>query len=348
MTGRLFVSPVGTSLLTNDAPPDLTKVLRKWANHPVEEIDPDARGLIEARAAEVRALLRQADAAQVSHLSAELNGIYAYCNPERHEGSGRRDQHWLIATDTYQGQLTAEMVADHLRGLGAVVSVFNPKGLSTRDRVTFSSAITRVVRWCEETLPGYRESGYRIVFNLVGGFKSVQWYLNTLGMFYADEIVYIFETGGLIRIPRLPLRLDDLQVFKDKPSLFARMASDDPYLADRAEVEGIPEAFLETDGEHTLLNEWGQLLWERQKATVLGEGDLLDLPGLEFSPRFRRDFEGWENRQERVKLQEILVKVSRLWGKGGLAALRGHGGVLYETYENRGNIGHFRVTRRCG
>jgi hypothetical protein len=52
-----------------------------------------------------------------------------------------------------------------------------------------------VIRWCQDTLPGYRESGYHIVFNLTGGFKSIQGWMQTLGMFYADEIVYIFETG---------------------------------------------------------------------------------------------------------------------------------------------------------
>jgi hypothetical protein len=31
--------------------------------------------------------------------------------------------------------------------------------------------------------------------------------MNTLGMFYADEVIYIFEakTADLIRIPRLPI-----------------------------------------------------------------------------------------------------------------------------------------------
>lgn len=332
-------------MLTNGATSDLIGMLRNSANLRAEEIDPEQRKAIDARAAAVKERLRQADIMEVRRLSAELNGIYAYCNPERGGGTFRQDQHWLIATDTHQGQLTAEIVADHLRGLGATASVFVPPGLSTRDRATFSSAVTALVKWCEETLPGYRDGGYRVIFNLVGGFKSVQGYLNTVGMFYADEIIYIFETGDLIRIPRLPLRLDDLQVFREKPSLFARMASEDPHLASRNEVEGIPEAFLETDGEHALLNEWGQLLWARQKAAVLGDGDLLDLPGLIYGERFRRDFEGWENRQERVKLQETLVKVSRLWGKGGLAALRGDGGIQYETYRNRGSIGHFRVTQ---
>lgn len=345
MTGRVFVSPVGTSMLTNGASSDLISVLKDTANLRAEDIEPSQRMAIDGLAKVVKDRLCQADLTEVWRFSAELNGIYSYCKPDRAQGAFRGDQHWLIATDTYQGRITAEIVADHLRELGAVVSIFVPPGLSTRDRATFSSAITTIVRWCEDTLPGYRDSGYRVIFNLVGGFKGVQGYLNTLGMFYADEIVYIFETGSLIRIPRLPVRLDDLQVFRDKPSLFARMASDNPHLASRAEVEGIPEAFLEMDGEHALLNEWGQLLWARQKAAVLGEGDLLVLPGLVYGERFRRDFAGWENREERVKLQETLVKVSCLWEKGGLAALRGDGGIQYETYENRGKIGHFRVTQ---
>lgn len=99
------------------------------------------------------------------------------------------------------------------------------------------------------------------------------------------------------------------------------------------------------DAEHAWLNEWGQFLWARQKVAVLGDGDLVRFPSLVYSDRFQRDFASWENRQERAKLQETLVKVSGLWRRNGLAALRRDSGLLYETYENRGDIGHFRVTQ---
>jgi putative CRISPR-associated protein (TIGR02619 family) len=317
-------------------------MLRETANLRETEMGPDQLGLIRERCDKVRKTLSMVnDPATVRRLSAELNGIYTYCSLTP-AGVLKRDLHFLIATDTFQGRMTAELVLEHLLSLGAGAQVFCPSNLSAKDRAVFAQGVIALIKWCDETLPGYRKEGYHVVFNLVGGFKGVQGYLNTLGMFYADDIIYIFENGDLIRIPRLHIRLDDQPIFRQKASLFARLADD---VAGLEEAGGVPEVFLETDAEHAWLNEWGQLVWAQKKEELLGGEQLLELPGLTYGERFWRDFTAWKNRREKVKLQETLVKVSRLWCRGGLAALRGDGGIQYETYRDRSGIGHFRVTQ---
>ena len=81
--------------------------------------------------------------------------------------------------------------------------------LNTSSLEEFRLGIDELIKWCVGTLPGYRASGYKIVFNLVGGFKALHGYMQTLGMFYADETVYIFETSReLLSIPRMPVDLE--------------------------------------------------------------------------------------------------------------------------------------------
>lgn len=193
MTDRVFISPVGTSLLTNGASnsTEIGSLLLATANLREDEIGPDQLRRIKERCDEVRKVLSMADsAATVRRLSAELNGIYTYCGLKRVGGADevKRDLHFLIATDTFQGRMTAEIVQEHILSLGAGAQVLCPPNLSAKDRGGFAAGVTDLIKWCEETLPGYGASGYRVIFNLVGGFKGVQGYLNTLGMFYADEI----------------------------------------------------------------------------------------------------------------------------------------------------------------
>jgi len=65
------------------------------------------------------------------------------------------------------------------------------------------------VKFIEDNLIGYKRNGYRVIFNLTGGFKSVQGFLQSIASLYADEAVYVFETASeLLRAPRMPLRLD--------------------------------------------------------------------------------------------------------------------------------------------
>jgi hypothetical protein len=166
-------------------------------------------------------------------------------------------------------------------------------------------------------------------------------------MFYADEIIYIFEapTADLIRIPRLPVTLD-VSLLEREPVRFALLA--DGLIVPAADVTGWPESLWTADDRgQAMLSPWGLLLWERHGRRLLEE-HLLPWPGLVLTDSFRRDFEGWSNRQERIQLQETLATVSRLLmeNQGDTAVLKRHGGLQYDNYTGRhAGVGHFRVTQ---
>ena len=135
------------------------------------------------------------------NLSAELNGIISIYNDQK----GENDIHFLIITDTFIGTKAGDFLKSLLQKLyKSNFNVLLIDKMNTKNTKNFLDGIEILINKCEDILPGYKESGYEVVFNLTGGFKSIQGYMNTIGMFYADELVYIFEAGKeLIKIPKL-------------------------------------------------------------------------------------------------------------------------------------------------
>ncbi|UNC93177.1 hypothetical protein [Candidatus Contubernalis alkaliaceticus] len=341
-----IISSLGTSLLTNFATNGVKKIVHLTANSKSGEIQKEQIRIIEELRIKVESRLKESKPQVFRKYSAELNGIYGY-----YEVSGlkdeslERDVHFLIASDTYQGQLTGKLIMNHLKCTGFKhVEIITPEGFNTKNTKNFKNGVSKIVKWCESTVSPYRESRYHIVFNLVGGFKSLQGYLNTLGMFYADEIIYIFDGVGsdLIRIPRLPVKMDEFPVLREQAVLFALM--EHGYFACKNEVQGIPELMLEDDGDCYTLDPVGLLLWERNKVEILGSSELLSFPGLLMQDSFSKDFNSVKENKKKAVIQNDLAKASLLFKEKGLAGLRSDGGFLYETYKNvKGNVGHFRL-----
>lgn len=347
----VLISTLGTSLLTNvsrqvqnnsleqeETGKNLPSYeeLRDTANLKEGEIITETKNKLKSLQEIVNQRLKKSNPKQLRALSAELNGIYAYYNQVFDKSARRRDVHWLIATDTYQGQLVAETVEGHLRDIGfSNIISYTPEGLDTSNTASFTHGIREIVSWCEECLLPYKEKGFYVIFNLVGGFKSLQGYLNTLGMFYADEILYIFESRGaeLLRIPRLPIKLDELPVLQEKAELLARIVNG--YLARGDEVKGIPELMLETDGEVFILSPWGLLLWERNKNNILGNSNLFSFPHIVVKESFAKDYKRVTDVKRKAKIQDKLAKVSVIYGEKGLEGLREDQGLKYETYRGQ-------------
>lgn len=198
-------------------------------------------------------------------------------------------------------------------------------------------------------MPWRREVGYRVIFNLVGGFKSLQGYMNTFGAFYADEVIYIFEspTADLIKIPRLPIQIDTT-VIQNHRVQFAMMDAEKLYPLE--ELEGIPETLLELIAEkgqtYAGLSAWGQLIWNRTKSDLLTK-ELLHFPRLEYGKTFRDDFDNQNDSRKRLKLQETLAKVSYLLeqSNGNRVLLMRDGGLQFEKFTNIEGIYKFRIDR---
>ena len=347
---KVIISTVGTSLLTNQinrAEPkekDWYSNMRDTANLSENKTPEDVKKIINTLKQRASEKLAETEIPQIRRASAELNGIYGVYQEDLSQG--REDIHFLIATDTVQGKTTAEIVENFLKEQGIYnTSIQAPSGLSTASTEDFSLGIDDLIVWLQNTIPPLKESQYKVIFNLVGSFKSLQGYLNTIGMFYADEIIYIFEgeKSDLITIPRLPIAVDTSLIKPHTLQLALIEAGVEPSIKETTEI---PEAMLaEIDGK-MILSTWGKLIWEKCKTELLSD-ELFQFPLLKYRDSFRADYNRVRDAQAKVKLQETLAKVSHLLqqNKGDISILKKDGGLQYDKYTNKGDIDHFRVTQ---
>jgi putative CRISPR-associated protein (TIGR02619 family) len=311
---NLILSTCGTSILTNNADAEVRSLVNRSANAKGETLEPSDLQQLKTHIAERKKVLLATSPQEAKKLSAELNGIISYYNGqlEPHQS----DLHYLIISDTFLGQQVGGMIQDWLLQHQLRVQLQRVSGLVTNDLLSFHSAMASLIKWCEEVLTGWRESGYKIVFNLTGGFKSAQGFMQTIGMFYADESIYIFETGSLLRIPRLPIRLATEQIIRDNHREFRLLGQGESLSA--SQTIGIPETLLfEVDGEVTF-SEWGELIWQRGKRQLFATELLEPLPGLSYSQPFRKDIEKQNLTQDYLAtLNERLDQLSLVvQGKG--------------------------------
>lgn len=329
------ISTVGTSLLTGHAS-ECKAFLFQKANAQKTDLSTEELVRIDECIGNSESKLKDASDGDARDLCAEINGIVS-------GGWMNKDcTHYLLHTDTYQGELVASVLADYLKSRGVrcahPVKIAN---LRTDCQHNFERGIDYLLRWCDQTLRPLRESREQLVFNLVGGFKALLAYAEVIGMVYADEMCYIFETSTeLLRIPKLPLQFDQ-KPMKDNAAVMARLAAagEQDILAD--ELSGIPDVYIEHDGNLACLSLWGKLAWNDSKYTILKDR-FLDQPGLDSESSFQKDFRGLPA-EAQIRLQETLAKVAVLWKRGGLAELRRDGGLQYETYQNADGVGHFRI-----
>ncbi len=266
---HFILSSCGTSLLTNGCDGETRSLVFAHANAPkpigVKEGERLYRHLEERRR-----LVGNLPPSEAARYSAEVNGLlHLY---EGDFSKGEKDAHVLLATDTWLGEETAHMVAHWLRtqGIGHVEVWDDIGGLRTDDLYNFHAAIADLAIRLAEVVPGYRDKGYRVIFNLTGGFKSIQGVLQTFSQFYADEAVYIFETSTeLLRIPRLPVVLDVLPVIREHMRAWRRLALRLPVTYD--ECAGIPDVFLLKLDKEVALSPWGELVWQHSKKELYQE-----------------------------------------------------------------------------
>lgn len=262
MKPYFVLSLCGTSLLTNQAD-DERELITRHANVPNEQaISQEDLNSLHTLIRRTQSKLQEADVRDLPPMSAELNALFKLYDGQFDKAANH--QHWLLCTDTWLGRQTGELIKETLGerlGLSSV-QLCQPKDLRTEDLLTFQSALSDLVKWCEETIVPCQEN-YHVVFNLTGGFKSIQGFLQTLATFYADEAVYVFESGNeLLRLPRLPIRLDIDDVVCRHLRVFRRLANglglDEP-----RPLDDIPGTLLLRFDDNVSLSPWGDLVWER-------------------------------------------------------------------------------------
>jgi putative CRISPR-associated protein (TIGR02619 family) len=284
MKPNLMVSTVGTSVLTNGADAETARLIRQYANTiRLEDIPEVAERALRKRVFEVAEKLDAVtDLGDAAKVSAELNGIIRFYDGRL---DSKADSHYLLATDSWIGEEAARVIEEWLRGKGLNVVRYRQSDLRTDDLTTFQTGLSELVKWCAETVDGYRRHGYRVVFNLTGGFKSIQGFLQTLAMFYADETIYIFETGNeLLRIPRLPVMLSVTDEIRKHIRVFRRLALQ--LRVEATELGDIPGTFLLRMDEETALSSWGEIVWDQAKKELYREIHPSPSTELEFGTQF--------------------------------------------------------------
>jgi len=268
----LVVSTCGTSLFTNiaDNDSDLRKLAIRYANEgDLDNIPTDDREELEDLVSQAKKTLSEANWESRKQLSAEINGIRLY---GASENSDIQVIHWLIATDTWLGQQGAECISDLLEAEGSTVEVKKINNLKTNDPESFREAVTELARLHTEELQGMREGGWHVVFNLTGGFKAVQGFMQALGMLYADETVYVFErTETLIRIPRLPMDLDALQIVREHQHIFRRLHAGLPVKISEVGDDKASGSLYDPIEDEVDLSVWGKALWEQARPMLFQE-----------------------------------------------------------------------------
>jgi putative CRISPR-associated protein (TIGR02619 family) len=345
---KFIVSTVGTSLLSNVASREERNKLYNAANCREEkDCTPETIALVEKL--EKKALERLAQTKEIKdirRISAELNGIYGFYEKVP---TDKEDIHFLLTTDTYQGEKCGELLQHYLKEKGLNANVYTPSELTTRTKYNFEQGIKKLLKWCDQTLTGYENAPYEIVFNLTGSFKSLQGYMNTIAMFYADKIIYIFESerAELIEIPKLPIEINKHIIEQNKEKIILMAAG---YNWKKEEIENIPETIIDEIEGKCFLSVWGELLWNRTKGDILKK-ELIEMKYLHYTEKFKKLFEE-ATEPDKVSLQETLAKVSALLmeSKGDISILKKDGGLQYENYndkfdEEHNIIGHFRINR---
>jgi putative CRISPR-associated protein (TIGR02619 family) len=348
---RLVISTVGTSLLTNQIhqrrdPKGWEDLLQKTANFTEEQIsqsEPDVLGIIQNLKQRAKEKLNNGNTLEIREASAELNGIYGLYNEQIEEGIP--DTHLLVTTDTAQGTVAAEIVESFLKSKGLTnISTHAPSGLSTASSDVFVEGMAKLIPFMQERIKKFpKKHGYTICFNLVGGFKALQGYFNTIGMFYAEEIIYVFEgSNQLIKIPKLPVKVDVSKIKPYEVQLAMMDVREIP--TSWEEAQKVPKEWVLIVGQEMTLSAWGQLLWDQCKSEILS-GELVKFPKLEYADSFKDDYKKQTDLEKRAKLQETLAKVACLLAKSkdGVGELKKDGGLRFERYTNT-IIDHFRDT----
>lgn len=308
---QILVSPCGTSLLTNKTTPELRQLLLTTTNAKDSDLKSDEKVIIDEHIKSRSELLNSSelDIKIVKDLSAELNGIITYHKGKLPQSS--EDIYYILGTDTYQGRQVADIVVNWLRDRGLNAQSKIIQDLATKEIDSFRVAMSDLIQWCDETLEPYQNNDYyQVIFNLTGGFKSVNGFLQAVGMFYADECIYIFQfSSELLRIPRLPITLDSKGVIEKYLKEFRQLEYKQQLPI--SDCKGIPETLLWQNEEFVTLSEWGKLIWKKVKRSYYEKELLPSLSSkLMYSSKFHKSVEGLQ-RDRLFTLNERLDDLSQ-------------------------------------
>lgn len=257
----LTLMTCGTSLITNGIDSNLRSIINNWANAAHwSEINTSDTSVLKKHLAQKKQQLLAANSYDVRRLSAELNGLLAWQDENPVANNQSQNEYWLIATDTVLGKATAEIIKDWLAEQQYSAQILSESGLRTANLIEFRQALSALTKRIVESVTGYHDSGYQINFNLTGGFKGINGFLQALATVYANQTYYLFEgSTELLYIPRLPYRLDATQIITENLTAFRRLANG--MSISQAQSTAVPDIWRFDIDSSTMLSEWGELIW---------------------------------------------------------------------------------------
>ena len=99
----------------------------------------------------------------------------------------------------------------------------------------------------------------------------MNFYLQALGMLYADASVSLFEgSPELMEIPKLPITMDTQKFVNDNLNFFRKNAVGYKLTSQCREVEDVPAGILLKSENEVTLNIWGDVIWTRWKKVIFG------------------------------------------------------------------------------
>lgn len=256
---NFILTTCGTSLFSNGISNELRGEFFQYTNQKKwEDIPVDIALRLQQHAQQQKTKLLASESGIVRRMSAELNSLLAWYDKNTADA---QDVHLLLATDTILGTATAEIIQIWLQNQGYTVFTISASGLNTASFQGFRESLSELTANLVEQISGYRANGYQILFNLTGGFKALNGFLQALSTIYADQTIYLFESSTeFLMIPKLPFKLDAESIITENMRSFRRLS--DGLVISQQECLLIPSTLLFYIDDEVTLSEWGMLLWQ--------------------------------------------------------------------------------------
>ena len=256
---NFILSTCGTSLFTNGISNELRSEFFQYANQKTwEDIPQDIALRLKQHAQQQETKLLASESVVVRRMSAELNSLLSWYDKNT---ADVQDVHLLLATDTVLGRATAEIIQKWLQAKGYTAFIFSAAGLNTASFQSFRESLSDLTANLLEQISGYKENGYQILFNLTGGFKALNGFLQALSTIYVDQTIYLFESSAeFLTIPQLPFKLDAESIITENMTSFRRLS--EGLSISQKESQYIPSTLLFYVDDEVTLSEWGTLLWQ--------------------------------------------------------------------------------------
>ena len=299
---RFILTTCGLSIFTNYQPMKALNIYQ-YANKKKEEIDVDFLLSFEKLYTELGRKFSHYSLQESQKASAELNTLFCFYK----DGIAKNDYHKILHTDTYLGKSSAKLLESYLKKHNMQIELFSPKDLQTSSEESLHIALSDLVKDLSVELLDYKEAGYEVVFNLTGGFKSINSFLQTMASLYADKSIYIFENGEeLLTIPQLPIKIDDDIVVKNI-DIFRKL---DLELEQTGKaIDALPKSLvIKIDGIYTL-SAWGEVIWQKLKRDIYSK-EFLGSPFMQV--QISKEFEKAAKKLQPNRLYEINQKIDEL------------------------------------